>query len=81
VLIKLKIAVLAPMPSASERTATAVKPGVRRSVRAAYRTSCHVVSTTVRQPMRCVTNSMAAGYPPSLVCQDEGACTAMTNGN
>ena len=35
VLINVKIAVFAPMPSASEMTATAVNPGERRSVRAA----------------------------------------------
>ena len=32
-LIKLKIAVLAPIPNASESAATAVKPGLLRSVR------------------------------------------------
>jgi len=31
--IRLNIAVLAPMPSASERAATAVNPGLRRSIR------------------------------------------------
>src|SRR3954462_1707801 len=35
-----KIAVLAPTPSASVRTATRVKPGLRRQVRPAYRKSC-----------------------------------------
>jgi len=33
--VKLKIVVLAPMPSASVSTAAAAKPGVLRSVRAA----------------------------------------------
>jgi hypothetical protein len=37
----LKIAVLAPMPRASVATATAVKPGARRSCRRPYRTSDH----------------------------------------
>src|SRR5580700_11180239 len=36
---KLKIAVLAPIPSASERTATSVNPGDRRNPRRAYRIS------------------------------------------
>ena len=38
-LMTLKIAVLAPIPSASVATATSVKPGEFRSVRAANRTS------------------------------------------
>jgi hypothetical protein len=38
-LSKLKIAVFAPIPSASERTATAVKEGVRRNERTANRRS------------------------------------------
>ena len=33
--IRLKIAVLAPMPSASERIATAAKPGLERRARSA----------------------------------------------
>src|SRR5437763_8647626 len=37
----LKIAVHAPMPSASESTAAAVKPGRVRNMRAAYLKSCH----------------------------------------
>ena len=39
-LIQLKIVVLAPMPSASVRIATAVKPGACRARRTANRTSC-----------------------------------------
>jgi hypothetical protein len=35
-----KIAVFAPMPSASVSSATAAKPGFFRNVRTAYRTSC-----------------------------------------
>src|SRR3954469_3430694 len=35
----LKMAVLAPMPNASERTATAVNPGLRRRTRNAWRIS------------------------------------------
>ena len=38
-LTRLKIAVLAPMPSASESTATDANPGFSRSSRAAWRTS------------------------------------------
>ena len=33
--MRLKIAVLAPMPNASDIAATAVKPGLLRSIRAA----------------------------------------------
>ncbi len=40
----LKMAVLAPMPSASVRTATAVKPGLRLICRTPYRTSCRKFS-------------------------------------
>ena len=40
-LTKLKIAVLAPMPRASVITTTAANPGFLRSIRAAYRMSCH----------------------------------------
>jgi len=36
----LKMAVLAPMPSASVRMATAAKPGERQSTRRPHRTSC-----------------------------------------
>ncbi len=38
----LKMALVAPMPSASVSTATAVKPGARRRVRSAYATSCRI---------------------------------------
>src|SRR5256885_1551992 len=44
----LKIAVHAPMPSASESTAAAVKPGRVRNMRAAYLRSCH--SLFIAQP-------------------------------
>ena len=44
----LKIAVLAPMPSASVATATSVKPGDFTSVRAANRTSRQ--SSSMRSP-------------------------------
>jgi len=40
----LKIAVVAPMPSASATSATAVKPGCRRSMRSAKMTSCPIES-------------------------------------
>src|SRR5487761_803821 len=45
--IRLKIAVLAPMPSASVSTATAVKPGDLRNMRTPYRRSCDRVSITL----------------------------------
>jgi len=38
-----KIVVFAPMPMASESTATSVNPGVFKSIRAAYRMFCHNV--------------------------------------
>jgi hypothetical protein len=44
-----KIAVLAPMPRASETTAAAVKPGARRIVRRAYRISA-LRSSTICSP-------------------------------
>ena len=40
-----KIAVFAPMPSASDRIATTAKPGVRRRRRTPYFRSRHSVST------------------------------------
>ena len=39
-LTRVKIAVLAPIPSPSVTTATAAKPGVRRSILNAYLESC-----------------------------------------
>src|SRR2546427_2498621 len=44
-LTKVNIALLTPMPSASTATTTAAKPGARRHVRSAYRTSCASAST------------------------------------
>src|SRR5262245_32262417 len=41
------MAALAPIPSASVRTATAVKPGCSASIRRPCRTSCRKVSTHV----------------------------------
>ena len=41
-----KTAVLAPIPSASVRMAMTAKPGCRRSMRSAYRTSCHNAPTS-----------------------------------
>jgi len=42
---RLKIAVLTPIPSASESTPSAVKPGFFRSSRAANRRSCQSTRT------------------------------------
>src|SRR5271154_3858268 len=39
----LKIVVVAPIPSARVRMATAAKPGLFASIRSPYRTSCHSV--------------------------------------
>src|SRR5918996_634176 len=44
----LKIATVPPIPSASVTSATAVKPGLRLSIRSAYRTSCHQVVSSER---------------------------------
>src|SRR5688572_32187016 len=41
--VSVKIAVFAPIPKASEVTATAVNTGDCRSIRNAYRTSCQIV--------------------------------------
>jgi hypothetical protein len=46
----LKIAVLAPMPSARVRTAMMVKPGFLYSTRAPYRTSCDRASRLLPEP-------------------------------
>ena len=40
-----KIAAFAPIPSASDRSATAANPGLRRSTRAPYRRSCQTDSS------------------------------------
>src|SRR5688500_15696626 len=48
----LKIAVVAPMPSDSVSTATAVKPGVRRNARSAWRRSWAMVSRSMRAEER-----------------------------
>ena len=48
----LKIVELAPMPSAKESMATAVKPGFLRSIRKAKRRSCQSVSNHPRLFMR-----------------------------
>src|SRR4029079_10742201 len=50
---KLKMAVLAPMPIASDSTATAAKPGLPANMRAAYCTSCHARSSHVRIQLEC----------------------------
>src|SRR5437763_647894 len=64
--MRLKSAVLAPMPSASEKMATAVKPGLLRSVRIAYRKSCPSCST--HTPGRCARAiSFACSTPPNFL--------------
>jgi hypothetical protein len=47
----LKIAVLAPMPMASEATITSVNAGLRFKVRSAYRKSCMKVCIGVQSPI------------------------------
>jgi hypothetical protein len=46
---RLKIAVLAPMPSANVRIAATVNPGDRRNDHIACRMSCHIASTIWRK--------------------------------
>src|SRR6266478_7476622 len=60
------MAVLAPMPRASVRTATAVKPGVRASMRKVYLRSRRTVSS---QPARFIGRGaslalLVTGTPP-----------------
>src|SRR6266850_6034905 len=61
----LKILAVAPMPSVSVRTATAVKPGFLRSMRAVKRKSCHNVSTKDSQPAERTTSFVTSGLPRS----------------
>src|SRR5215510_7916045 len=51
-LIRLKMAVFAPMPSAKEITATAVKPGLFCIKRNANRTSCGIMVALYVGPKR-----------------------------
>ena len=53
VLTTLKIAALAPTPSASVMAATNVNPGLFRSDRAAYRTSCSHDIIRLQHPCTC----------------------------
>ncbi len=64
-LITVKIAVLAPIPSAKVSTATAVRPGDLRSMRAAKRKSCHKVSTRNSQPAVRTTSLVTSRLPRS----------------
>src|SRR5688572_28544862 len=59
-LIRLKMAVLAPIPSASVRTATAVKPRFFRSWRKAYLRS-FIAQRLYRIDFRCATGGNQAG--------------------
>jgi hypothetical protein len=49
---QLKIAVFAPIPSASDNTATVVNAGLKRSSRAPYRKSCQMLSNRFMLFMR-----------------------------
>src|SRR5271168_4915847 len=49
--VRVKMAVLAPMPSASDSTATNVNPGLRASVRKPYFRSCRSWSISVSRRM------------------------------
>ena len=48
---KLKMAQLAPMPIASDKTAMLVNPGLAASRRTPYRTSCHDRSSQTHPPV------------------------------
>ncbi len=61
----LKMAVLAPMPSANVTIAMAVKPGVLRIVRPAYLRSCNNESIQPNPPMLRVTSLTKATLPNS----------------
>src|SRR5205814_8880556 len=65
---KLKMAQLAPMPMASERTEMMVKPGLLARIRTPYLTSCHSRSTE-RRPQRGFINPTSVSsvwlYPES----------------
>lgn len=71
--IRLKIAVFAPMPSASDRTATAAKAGLRRSVRTAYRRSWNrsPIQRTPRAPLRLFRLNAGGDVIPDLLFQME----------
>jgi hypothetical protein len=64
-LTKLKIALLAPMPRAKVRTATADSPGLRASARRDRRRSCRKCSTT---PPREKENERNAGHRAGRLC-------------
>src|SRR6266404_125409 len=53
------------MPSASVSMATAVKPGLLRSIRAAKRRSCQEVSTSDSQPADRTTSFVTSRFPRS----------------
>src|ERR1051325_1994408 len=60
-LIRLKIAVFAPIPSARDNTAAVVKPGLLRSIRAAYRIS------RIKDPGGCAPQHSALVIPAVIV--------------
>src|ERR1035441_5779926 len=62
---KLKMAALAPMLSASKRTATATKPGCRRSVRNAYRASQTAPSSRVQPHVSQAFSAASVRLPSS----------------
>ena len=59
------MALLAPMPRASVRTATAVKPGDLRSMRKAKQRSCQHVSTKDSQPAERTSSLVISRLPRS----------------
>src|SRR3989442_1207194 len=69
---RVKMAVLAPMPRARVRTATAVKPGVRASMRKEYFKSRRTVSS---QPMKFIRRGPSL---PILVTGDPGQLEVKT---
>ena len=63
---RLKMAVVAPIPSARVETATMAKPGDLRSPRTAYRTSCQTLSTADSQPASRTRSFTASMLPTSM---------------
>jgi hypothetical protein len=62
-LTRLKMALFAPMPSASDSTATAVKPGFLLSVRAANFTSCANCSTAPHPHISLLASFSGVAFP------------------
>src|SRR5579862_628994 len=71
--ITLKMAVLAPMPRASESTATAVNAGLCHSIRLPYFKSCQIVSSRIVTPsfQKRAAVVLVLGRRDLLLCSQE----------